>query len=181
MKRTLIPLMILALAGLGCSGKKAAEPGAGSAKGEPAKTASEAQVASHGMPSDQAHSQAMEMNREIHLDDSVRAAWTGIRVKVEDLKGGSSQSYDIPIGATQPLGDTGLTLQAKAFVPDFTMGSDGITTRSPEPNNPGAEVIISEQGKPDFNGWLFSKMPDIHPFSHEKYRVTLVAGIPAAK
>ncbi|MCG6964081.1 MAG: DUF2155 domain-containing protein [Acidobacteria bacterium] len=181
MKRTLIPFMALALAVAGCSGKKAAEPGPGAATTETAKTAAESQVASHEMPKDQMHSQAMAMNREIHLDDSVRAAWSGIRVKVEDAKSDSSQSYDIPIGATQALGDTGLTLQVKAFVPDFTMGSDGITTRSAQPNNPGAEVVITEKGKPDFDGWLFSKMPDIHPFSHERYRVTLVAGIPTAK
>lgn len=181
MKRTLIPLMALALAIAGCGGKKAAEPGAGAAQGAAAKTTAESQVASHEMPNDQTHSQAMTMNREVRLDDSVRAAWSGIRVNVEDAKSGSSQSYDIPIGSTLPLGDTGLTLQAKAFVPDFTMGSDGITTRSAQPNNPGAEVIISEQGKPDFNGWLFSKMPDIHPFSHERYRVTLVSGIPSSK
>jgi len=181
MKRTLIPLLALALAVAGCSGQKAAESGAGNAKNEPAKTASGSQMASHEMPNDEAHSQAMTVNRQVHLDESVRAAWSGIRVKVDDVKGGSTQGYDIPLGTTQPLGETGLTLQAKAFVPDFTMGSDGITTRSPEPKNPGAQVVISEQGKPDFDGWLFSKMPDIHPFSHEKYRVTLVAGIPAAK
>ncbi|NOY65603.1 MAG: DUF2155 domain-containing protein, partial [Nitrospirae bacterium] len=36
-----------------------------------------------------------------------------------------------------------------------------------------------ENNKEIFNGWLYSKFPDIHPFQHEKFSVTLIEGIKA--
>ncbi len=119
------------------------------------------------------------MNREVHLDDAVSRAWSGIRVRVENLDDGTTSVVTVPLGSATPLDDTGLVLTAEVFVPDFVMDENGITTRSPEPKNPAARVTITEEGQPEFSGWLFASMPDIHPFPHEHYRVTLLEGVPA--
>jgi len=119
------------------------------------------------------------MNREVHVDEAIRAAWSGVRVRVEKLDSGTTETFVAPLGQAIPLGDTGLTLTAEVFVPDFVMDENGITSRSPEPNNPAARVLITEEGQTDFKGWLFASLPEIHPFPHEHYRVTLVEGVPA--
>lgn len=186
MRRMLIPVIVLALTAPACGGKKTTEPGDAPAAESSHGAASampgdDVHKGLQGMPSDQAHAGTgvqARPEKNIRLDDAVRAEWVGIRVKVVTATGGES-THEIGIGETQPLGDTGLTLTAQAFVPDFVMDAAGITTRSPEPNNPGAKVVISEQGKPDFTGWLFAAMPDIHPFAHDRYEVILVEGIRA--
>ena len=120
------------------------------------------------------------LNTDIHLSDAVRDAWTAIKVRVVDTTTGAAQEVEVPLGQTAPLGDSGLTLTAKVFVPDFVMDPTGITSRSDTPNNPAAQVVITEAGKDPYTGWLFAALPDIHPFPHDRYQVLLVEGVPAS-
>ena len=144
------------------------------------------------MPDDDVHATAMEgptggmmggmmggLNTEIALDPEIAGAWSGIRVKVIDSETGDAQTIDIQLGETVGLGDSGLTLSADTFVPDFVMDEGGITSRSAETHNPAVRVVIAEEGVADYEGWLFAAMPEIHPFPHDRYQVLLVEGIPA--
>jgi len=140
------------------------------------------------MPNDDVHATAMGesmggmmggLNTDISLDPEIANAWSGIRVHVVDSEIGDGQLIDVALGETVALGESGLTLSATAFVPDFVMDERGITSRSAETHNPAARVVITEEGMADYEGWLFAAMPEIHPFPHERYRVLLVEGIPA--
>ncbi len=142
------------------------------------------------MPKDDVHAKAMAesgegmhgsigVNTELHLDPAITAAWTGVTLRVTDRNDGSERDVTVPLGKTTPLSDTDLVVTADTFVPDFVMGADGIGSRSAEPNNPAVHVTIEEAGKTVFDGWLFQKMPDIHPFAHQRYAVVLAGGIPS--
>lgn len=140
------------------------------------------------MPDDDVHAAAMGgpmggmmggLNTEISLDPEIAAAWSGIRVHVVDSETGQTEIFEIALGETVALGDSGLTLTTDTFVPDFVMDETGITSRSAETHNPAARVVISEEGMVDYEGWLFAAMPEIHPFPHEQYQVLLMEGIPA--
>jgi len=141
------------------------------------------------MPADEVHSTAMNeavggtmgspLNTEITVAPEIAAAWSGVRVQVVETETGDAQAFDVPLGETAVLGNSGLTLTAVAFVPDFVMDESGITSRSADPNNPAVRVVITEDGAADYEGWLFATMPGIHPYPHEQYRVLLVEGIPA--
>ena len=142
----------------------------------------------NSMPSDDTHAQAMAemqgarqsgVNTEIRLPEDIRTAWSGVTVRVVDSTTGGSERYDISLGEATALGDSGLTLIVESYIPDFVMDEAGITSRSPDPANPAARVVISEQGAEPYEGWLFASMPDIHPFPHDRYRVLLEEGIPA--
>ncbi len=142
----------------------------------------------NSMPTDDTHAQAMAemqgtrpsaVNSEIRLPEHIVSAWTGVRIRVVDSTTGASERYDIPVGEPAPLGETGLTLVVESFIPDFVMDEAGITSRSPDPANPAARVVISEEGTEPYEGWLFASMPDIHPFPHDRYRVLLEEGIQA--
>ena len=109
----------------------------------------------------------------------VAEAWTGVRVQITDRDGGAHESFDIPLGGAELLGESGLVLSAGVFLPDFILDESGISSRSSEPFNPAVRVVISEDGMEDFEGWLFAKMPEIHPYPHARYQVLLVEGIPA--
>ena len=140
------------------------------------------------MPDDEVHAGVMEappggmmggLNTDISLDQQIADAWRGIRVHLIDTESGDAQMFDIALSESAPLGDSGLTLAADTFVPDFVMDESGITSRSAETHNPAARVVISEEGMADYQGWLFAAMPEIHPFPHDRYQVLLVEGIPS--
>lgn len=150
------------------------------------ETPQDSQAMAAGPPDDDIHrgvaprsamGGATAMNREITLDESIRAAWTGIRVRVVERDTGAGSTFDVDLGADLRLGDSGLVLTAHDFVPDFVMDDNGITSRSADPANPAARVTLSEAGREPYTGWLFAAMPEIHPFPHERYRVVLVQGL----
>ena len=195
----LFAIVLTTLSFAACGSKSATAP-APKAQAEQAKKAPDTlpahsmEEALAKMPKDEAHKglgtsphgggmgmMGGAMNTVVHLDPAIRSAWSGVRIKVTNRKTGASTTYDVPLGSPTKLGSSGLTLTADSFVPDFVMGADGITSRSPNPKNTAAHVVISEKGKPDFKGWLFGTMPDIHPFPHDLYEVTLDSGIPAKK
>jgi len=119
------------------------------------------------------------LNTDFRLDPEIANAWSGIRVQVVDSETGDGKIIDAALGETIALGDSGLTLLADAFVPDFVMDDGGITSRSAVTQNPAARVVITEDGAADYEGWLFAAMPEIHPFPHDRYQVLLVEGITA--
>ena len=176
--RTLVLLTLLAA--LGCGGS--ATPPA-----EDVETA----AAHDGMPDDDVHTGAMGsamgggmhqgggINAEIFLDPEIADDWKAIRVRVVELSTMEETFHEIAIGGEAPLGDSGLTLRAVTFVPDFVMSEGGITSRSADPQNPAAHVVIIEQGKADYEGWLFGAMPEIHAYPHELYGVMLSEGVAA--
>jgi hypothetical protein len=136
------------------------------------------------IPDNDANSPAMGgmmagLNTDIAIDPDIINAWSGIRIRVIEIETGSEQTFESPLGAADLLGDSGLVLTVETFIPDFVMDEDGITTRSGETDNPAARVIISEDGMADYEGWLFAKMPEIHPYPHTRYQVLLVEGIPS--
>jgi len=141
------------------------------------------------MPADDLHSTAMSeamgggmggaLNTDLTLDPSIADAWAAVRVKLVDSESGNEQEFVVDLGQALVLGDSGLTLAVQGFVPDFVMDEGGITSRSADPNNPAARVLISEEGSVDYEGWLFASMPGIHPYPHARYQVLLVEGIPA--
>ncbi len=177
MRNTRTLLLVALLATLGCGGS--ADPTTDNI--EPAS--------SHdAMPNDDVNAGAAtgdEMHRggginaEITLDPEIADDWQAIRVRVVKLDTMDETFFEIAIGEEASLGDTGLTLRAVAFIPDFVMSETGITSRSADPQNPAARVIIIEEGKGDYEGWLFGAMPEIHAFAHEVYGVMLVEGVPA--
>jgi hypothetical protein len=111
----------------------------------------------------------------------IAAAWSGVRIRVVDRENGAEETFEIPIGGADLLGDSGLVLSAGVFLPDFILDEHGITSRSAKPVNPAARVIISEDGMEDYEGWLFAAMPEFDPYPNPRFQVLLVEGIPAGE
>ncbi len=174
MRNTTTLALITLLAALGCGGSTT-----------PPADDVETAASHEEMPNDDVHAGAMGsamgggINAEISLDPVIADDWQAIRVRVVELSTMTESFHEIPIGGEAPLGETGLTLRAVAFIPDFVMSEGGITTRSAEPQNPAARVVIIEEGKGDYEGWLFGAMPEIHAYPHELYGVMLSEGVPA--
>ena len=123
MRHLTIIISTALLATLGCGGSEV-------------PTTDEAETPSphQAMPKDDVHSAAVgevmgqalhetiRTNAEVSLDPDIADAWRAIRVRVVDLETGAESQQEIVIGEQAELGDSGLTLSARVFVPDFVMG-----------------------------------------------------------
>ena len=148
------------------------------------------ELTTDGMPDDDVHARAMSeamggsdhsmgINRQVNLPEEIRSAWRGVSIRVVDTTTGVAETFEVELGSTASLGNSGLSLLAETFIPAFVMDDGGITSSSAEPTNPAVHVVITEEAQEPYHGWLFATMPEIHPFPHDRYQVLLVEGIPS--
>ncbi len=134
-----------------------------------------------GNPSGQErqHPQVGSPGRTLRVPDSVKGKWQAVKLQVTPKGGGQARVLTVKLGGDAAVPDSGLTVHATEFLPALQVVSDGVTSASNQPVNPAALVSISEAGKEIFRGWLFGNFPDMQPFEHPKFRITLIEGVPA--
>jgi len=118
----------------------------------------------------------MRTGRPVQLPDEIAANWPKVKLRVgpRDAEGAE---IEVAVGETITPAGTPLAIEVKSFVPAFKMTASSITSAGAEATNPAAQVIIREADKPDWSGWLFANMPEVHAFEHEQYQVILLGGI----
>ena len=127
----------------------------------------------------QPHPQVGSTGRTVRVPDSVKGKWQAIKLKVE-LKSGAAapQVVTVRLGGEHAIPGSTLKLRLDDFLPALQVKDNEITSASNEPINPAALVTIWDGGKEAFHGWLFGKFPEMQPFEHPTYRITLIEGIP---
>jgi hypothetical protein len=125
-----------------------------------------------GMPADMP-----KVDRTITVPKEVATKWTAVKLAVEDKIAKNTKEYTVAIGSELAVPNTKIKVKVLAFLPDFKMGDKEITSASDKPNNPAAQVAVTEPGKEEWKGWLYSLHPGIHPFTHEKLGITLAGGV----
>ena len=118
-----------------------------------------------------------KVDRKVVVSKEVAAKWKSVKLAVEDKTKKATKEYTISVGSALEVPGTKIKLTVLAFLPDFRMGEKDITSASDKPNNPAAQVLIQESGKPDQKIWLYSMHPGVHPFQHEKIGLTLNGGV----
>jgi hypothetical protein len=113
----------------------------------------------------------------IIVPDSVKDAWTAVRIQVEYRDKNTKKRYTVPLNSDFEVPDSDVTLRVGSFLPHFTMTTDTITSGSDRLENPATNVEVLRDGHPVFRGWLFAKHPDVHPFEDDKLTLTLVEGV----
>lgn len=114
----------------------------------------------------------------LEVPPEVAQAWSGVRIGWKDKTSGSSGVIDVPLGGATPLPDPALVVRADTFLPAFTMGGGAITSEGVEPQNPAARIAVFEKGREIFAGWIFTRFPDVHPFTHPRFSLRLEGGVP---
>lgn len=113
------------------------------------------------------------------IPEDVRGRWVAVRLLVEDKEGESQKEYVVKIGVEFPLPDSNLILKVDNFLPDLKIKDNTFTSASNELLNPSAHLVVMEDGREIFNGWLFQLFPTVHPFNHDRYRITLKDSVSA--
>ena len=155
-------LMMVAFAGTGCKKKQPPPPPPQGAPGQP------------GMPG---ASGMAPVAKTVVVPDAVKGTWKAVKIEVEYREKKSKKAFTIPLNSEFKVPDTDLTLKVGNFLPQFAMAADQITSSSNNPENPAAQLEVFQGGKEVFHGWLFSLHPTVHPFTNDKYGLTLLEGV----
>jgi hypothetical protein len=158
--KVLVILIVAAIAVTGCKKKEEKSPVEG--------------MPPHGMMEQKAAPVVV-------VPDSVKGKWKAVKIAVADKATSKSTEYAIEIGKTFPVPNTDLVITVENFLPDFTMDGNVRTSKSDEPKNPAAQVLITDKGQEVYKNWLFALLKSPHVFEHPKYDITLVGYIPASK
>jgi hypothetical protein len=126
-----------------------------------------------------AHPKAAKSPSVVVVPDSVKGKWKAVKIQVVDKNAKTQHVYTIPIGSEIELPGSNLSLKVENFLPHFTMEGTTLTSQSNEPRNPAAQLVVKENGKEIYKGWLFTLYPTTHAFQHPQYGFTLVDYIPA--
>jgi len=103
----------------------------------------------------------------------VQKKWKAVVIEVANKETNDQKDYMVDINKDFVIPDTNIKLNVLAFLPDFSISAKGITSRSNELKNPAAKVVIYEDNTKIFEGWLFEKLPTIHPFEHKVFAIKL--------
>ncbi len=118
------------------------------------------------------------------VPDSVKGKWSAVKLVVQDKVTKESKEYTVNLNSDLKVPNSNLKIHVGEFLPDFKMSGTNLTSASNEPKNPAVAVRVLEGEKQIFPaqgrkwGWLFSKMPAVHPLNHPKYVIILKEGIP---
>lgn len=107
----------------------------------------------------------------------VSKAYSGIRLSWKDAASGKEGLLEVPLDGSATVPGSSIEVRADVFLPSFTMTEEAISSAGIEPENPAARVLIVEKENELFAGWIFSRFPDVHPFTHPRYSIRLEGGV----
>jgi len=125
------------------------------------------------------HPQVGGTGRPVRIPDAVMGKWQAVKLRVEEKDGGKPpETFTVNLGGQLAIPGSKLRVKTGEFLPALQVSGGEITSASNDPTNPAVLVTVSEDGKETFKGWLFSKFPEMQPFEHPRYRITLLEGVP---
>jgi len=134
-------------------------------------------VSPHGSAAPSATPEAKKHQYTILVPEDVQKSWSGVKLQVMDKKDKKVSDVEIALGSQYKIPETNINITASQFLPDFRIDSIAITSSSNKPINPAVKVTITDGSAELFNGWLFSRFPNAHPFNHDRYALSLVSGV----
>jgi hypothetical protein len=120
------------------------------------------------------------VHREIIVPKSVEGKWKAVKMLVRDKTDEERNTMQtVELGSTFQLGDSGITVNAVEFFPNFVLDQASYTSMDNTLGNPAIHLVITENGKELYNSWTFAKYPGLYAFEHPRYGLQLMDFIPA--
>jgi len=127
------------------------------------------------------HPQVISGSRAVRVPQEVQGKWRAVKLRVEAKDGGmTAQVFTVTLGGLLDIPGSTLRIRIGDFLPALQVSENEVTSASNDPTNPAVMVTVSEGARETFRGWLFAKFPEMQPFEHSKYRISLVEGVPAS-
>jgi hypothetical protein len=119
---------------------------------------------------------------KIVVPPEVADKWTAVVIVVDDKQASKKEEFTVNIGDDLIIPDSDLSVKVGPFLPDFKMSADTITSTTSDPNNAAVGIAVMQNGNKIFPpsgewGWLYANFPTIHSFQHDRFSLTLKAGL----
>lgn len=111
------------------------------------------------------------------VPDNVKGKWKDVNIEVVNKQTNQRNILVIPLGGEASIHNSTIKIKAENFLPEFSMEGTTITSASNDLKNPAAQIIVTEDGKEIFRGWLFALYSSTQ-FEHPSYRLTLLGYTP---
>lgn len=119
--------------------------------------------------------------REVRIPPDVKERWKTVNVKIIDKEKRGEKTLAVDIGKEAAVPDTNFAIKVEAFLPNYTIFDEYITSKNNEPENAAALVALLENGKEVSKGWVFEKLPDFNSYKNDKYDIVLMPVAAQAK
>lgn len=117
--------------------------------------------------------------RQVVVPKSVEGKWKAVKILVRDKRDEERNRMEtVDLGSKFQLGDSGITVSAGEFFPNFVLDESRYTSMDNELANPAVHLVITENGKEIYNGWTFARYPTLYAFEHERYSLQLMDFVP---
>lgn len=104
-------------------------------------------------------------------------AWKAVKLIARNKKNQNDKGKEFEVeigGEAVPIPNSTLKIRAEEFFPDFFMdGQNKAASKSASLNNPAVRILVEENGKTIYKGWLFANYPDVHEFPNENISIHL--------
>ena len=119
------------------------------------------------------------VQRAIFVPKSVAGKWKAVKILVRDKTDEElSAMQTVELGSSFQLGDSGITVSAGEFFPNFVLDQTRYTSMDNALGNPAVHLVITQNGKELYNGWTFARYPGLYAFEHDRYSLQLMDFIP---
>ena len=110
---------------------------------------------------------------KVVVPEDIKSKWKGVVFTIIDRESNSAKDYTVQLNGKVTIPDSKIEVQTEEFLPDLKIDGNIYTTETYNLLNPAIHVLITEDGKEIFKGWLFQKFPSVHPFKHQRFGITL--------
>lgn len=117
--------------------------------------------------------EASQTPKTITVPEDVAGKWESVVIRIEDKTKKTSVEQTIPLHTDYQIPGSSLIIKIGDFLPQFSMDQNAITSLSNETKNPALKVTVLKEGNEVFNGWLFERYPDMHPFQDDQFSIAL--------
>jgi hypothetical protein len=120
-----------------------------------------------------------KLQREVRVPQNVEGKWKAVQILIRNkADDGKNELKTVPIGSSFQIADSGITVTAGPFLPNFVMDQGTYTSMNNQAINPAVQLVVEENGKVLYKGWTFAKYPDMYAFEHELFALELKDFIP---
>jgi len=127
----------------------------------------------HPAPGSPAETPSISSNAPVMLPEEIKKKWKAVKLRIEDKQENTTKEHIIDLGSELSIPGSNLVLRAVEFIPDLKIEGSTFTSASNELLNPSVHIVIIEEGKEIFDGWLFQLFPTVHPFRHDRFSILL--------
>ena len=137
---------------------------------------------SYGSPVTENHPNVQEkvkIERGVVVPDGVKGKWKAVKLLVKNKKDEErNEMKTITLGSSFELEDSGIRVTVGPFLPNFVMSQKAYTSSGNELTNPAVQLVVEQNGKTLYTGWVFAKYPAMYAFEHDVFALQLMDYIP---